>query len=34
VSTLCIGRWAILDWLALGPALNRMIFEPGMPSRC
>jgi len=31
LSTLCIGRWAILDWLALGPALNRMIFEPGMP---
>src|SRR2546427_7749738 len=31
LSTLCMGRWAILDWLALGPALNRMIFEPGMP---
>jgi alpha-1,2-mannosyltransferase len=31
LSTLCVGRRAILDWLALGPALNRMIFEPGMP---
>ena len=31
LSTLCIGRWAIFDWFALGPALNRMIFEPGMP---
>ena len=31
LTTLFIGQWAILDWLALGPALNRMIFEPGMP---
>jgi len=30
-STFCVGRWAILDWLSLGPTLNRMIFEPGMP---
>jgi hypothetical protein len=26
-----IGRGVFLTWLALGPGLNRMIFEPGMP---
>jgi len=31
LSALCVGPRALLDWLALAPELNRMIFEPGMP---
>ena len=31
-SVLFIGRRTLLDFLALGPLLSRMIFEPGMPT--